>query len=66
MNILSYSTGQGFTVIGQAKTAKSAEKIIRKLICFNKNTKLNVFARTDLMIELNGGSKGWIYSAYYN
>lgn len=63
MNILA---NDGRTIIGQAKTIKGAERVIRKTIDIHPRMTLNVWIRSPLMVEINGGLPGFMYSIVYN
>lgn len=67
--ILSYHSGNGWAVLGHARTVESAARVIRgtlgessRRLLDRHGFKLAVQRRTDLQRELNGGPDGFIYS----
>lgn len=66
--VLTYSTGAGWEVLGYAKSAEAAKKVIlrnigdhsKKLLAV-QGWVLSVAMRTSLQVELNGGPEGWIF-----
>lgn len=67
--VLSYHTGAGWAEHGQSTTVEGAKRLIMRFLpdeSLNLIKKhgftLNVFRRTPLMQELNGGPDGFVYS----
>lgn len=56
----------GRTIIGQAKTIKGAERVIRRLIDIHPAMTLHVWERQAWLVELNGGLPGFMYSIAYH
>lgn len=66
--VLHYSTGSGWATLGHATSAKGAASIIRRHLSDASNAllkagfKLDVFKRSDIAVELNGGPQGFVWS----
>lgn len=67
--VIHYSTSGGWTTLGHAKSLSGAAAIIRrhlsdasKVLIEKAGFSLNVFERTDLAVELNGGPKGYVWT----
>jgi len=67
--VLSYATGAGWQVVGQAKSLSAAKRVVKELLPDSSRTlinrygfKLSVTMRTDLQRELNGGLEGYVWS----
>jgi hypothetical protein len=67
--ILSYHTGNGWAVLGHARSTESAARVLRKTLGESSRRllerhgfTLNVQRRTELQRELNGGPDGYIYT----
>lgn len=67
--VLSYATGEGWSVLGQANTLRAARRIAQaalpdsaKLLIDRCGFQLQVFRRSELQVELNGGPAGYVWS----
>lgn len=67
--VLTYATGNGWTTIGHARSAKGAERVIRghlgdgsRSLLEKHRFTLQVFRRTEIAIEINGGPEGYVWS----
>lgn len=67
--VLAYSTGAGWQTLGKATSLRGAASIaMRHLgdealsLIKNHGFTLQVFRRTELQLELNGGPDGYVYS----
>lgn len=66
--VLNYSTGSGWHSWGQAKSARSAQRIVEENLPSNARSllkfgfKVTVSRRTALQRELNGGPDGFVWS----
>ena len=60
--VMTYATGQGYTVIGYATGIRSATVVFRMLLDIPKNATLYVFERSSLMQEINGGPSGYVHA----
>lgn len=67
--VLSYSTGAGWHTLGFARTVQSARRVVNQAISDASKSLVNrcgfdvqVWRRTELQRELNGGPDGFVYS----
>ena len=56
----------GRDVIGRASTAKGAARAIRRLLAIHPRMTLRVWDRPAHIVEINGGSSGWMFSISYD
>lgn len=52
----------GRTIIGKAKTAESAKRMLSKQLEITRGFTLKVWMRDPLMVDINGGSIGFMYA----
>lgn len=63
--VLSYSTGNGYIVIGHASGIRSATAIVRRMVSVPAGAKLHVWERPQIMQEINGGPAGYVYAVSF-